>query len=87
MMLPIIAIIKIYCLKLLVMIIKDLFVCQQSKNKLEYLNIDGALVELDYVSQENKDIQKRRKFLFRIATKSDTEYFLQAPSEQIRENW
>ena len=55
--------------------------------KLEQMDLDGALVEVDYVSQENKDIQKRRKFLFRVVLKNDIEYIMQAPNQNQRKNW
>ena len=62
--------------------------CPQMKTaKLEQMDIDGALVELDYVSQENKDIQKRRKFLFRMVLKNDIEYIMQAPNLNQRKTW
>lgn len=54
---------------------------------MEKLDMEGALVELDYVSQENKDIQKRRKFLFRVVTKNDMEYIMQATNTMQRKIW
>ena len=51
------------------------------------MNMEGALVELDYVSQENKDIQKRRKFLFRVVSQNDVEYIMQAPNLNLRKTW
>ena len=55
--------------------------------KVEMMNMEGALVELDYVSQENKDIQKRRKFLFRVVSQNDVEYIMQAPNLNLRKTW
>ena len=55
--------------------------------KLELMDMDEALVEVDYVSQENKDIQKRRKFLFRVVLKNDIEYIMQAPNQNQRTTW
>ena len=60
---------------------------QMKMAKMEQMDVDGALVEVDYVSQENKDIQKRRKFLFRMVLKNDIEYIMQAPNENQRKIW
>ena len=68
----------VYCLLLLFVI--------QIKTRVEVLDVGGALIEIDYVSQENKDIQKRRLHLFRVEA-NNIEYFLQAPSNNQRNNW
>ncbi len=60
---------------------------QMKTAKMEQMDMDGALVEVDYVSQENKDIQKRRKFLFRVVLTNDIEYIMQAPNQNQRKTW
>lgn len=59
----------------------------QMKHKVGFMHVEGAIVELDYTSQMNKDIQKRRKHLFRILLPNRTEYLVQAPSDSQRTNW
>ena len=56
------------------------------KTKVDSLEMEGALVEIDYVSQENKDIQKRRRYLFRLEH-NNMEYILQAPTNNQRNLW
>ena len=59
----------------------------QIKMKVGFIDMDGAIVEVDYTSQENKDIQKRRKHLFRVEFENKTEFMFQAPSDAQRKNW
>lgn len=55
--------------------------------KVGYLDMDRAVVEVDYTSQENVDIQKRRKHLFRVELQNKTEMMFQAPSDDRRKTW
>ena len=51
------------------------------------MDVEDAIVEMDYTSQMHKDLQKRRRFLFRLAMPNEIVYLLQAPSENQRTNW
>ena len=55
--------------------------------KVGFVDIDGAVVEVDYTSQENVDLQKRRKHLFRVELSNRTEFMFQAPSDDRRKAW
>jgi hypothetical protein len=57
------------------------------KIKIGFYEIDGAMVEVDYTYQENVDIQKRRKHLFRMQLQTNTEFMFQAPSDDRRKTW
>ena len=59
----------------------------QIKMKVGSLEIDGAVVEVDYTSQENMDIQKRRKHLFRVELQNKMVLMFQAPSDDRRKTW
>lgn len=59
----------------------------QVKDKVGFLDIDGAIVEVDYTFQENMDIEKRRKHLFRVELQNNTEFMFQAPSDDRRKTW
>ncbi len=56
------------------------------KTRVDVLDMGGAIIEIDYISEENKDIQKRRQNLFR-AELNRMEYLLQAPSGKQRNLW
>ena len=45
------------------------------------------MVEIDYTSQEEKDLDKRRRFLFRLILSNKIEYLFQGPSENIMLQW
>lgn len=64
-----------------------LFSSMQVKDKVGFLDIDGAIVEVDYTFQENMDIEKRRKHLFRVELQNNTEFMFQAPSDDRRKTW
>ena len=51
------------------------------------LDVENSLVDIDYTSQINKDIDKRRSFLFQLILIDNTEYIFQAPSEKNRTAW
>jgi len=57
------------------------------KYKAGFVNLEGGMVELDYTSQLNKDLQKRRKYLFRLQLPNAVEYLMQAPSDHQKTNW
>ena len=57
------------------------------KMKAGFYEIDGAVVEVDYTSQENVDIQKRRKHLFRVELQNSIVFMFQAPSDDRRKTW
>ena len=57
------------------------------KYKAGFVNLEGGMVELDYTSQLNKDLQKRRKHLFRLQLPNAVEYLMQAPSDHQKTNW
>ena len=59
----------------------------QIKMKVGFMDIDGAVVEVDYTSQENVDLQKRRKHLFRVELSNSTQLMFQAPSDDRRKTW
>ena len=59
----------------------------QSMVKVGFVEIEGAVVEVDYTSQENMDIQKRRKHLFRVELQNRTQLMFQAPSDDKRKAW
>ena len=59
----------------------------QNKQQIGFVDVAGAIVEVDYVSQINKDLQKRRKHIFRLELSNGTEYLMQAPSDSRRTNW
>ena len=51
------------------------------------LDVENSLVDIDYTSQINKDIDKRRSFLFQLILIDNTEYIFQASSEKNRTAW
>ena len=57
------------------------------KTKIGFANLEGGVVELDYTSQLNKDLNKRRECLFRLQLSNAMEYLLQAPSDKQTSNW
>ena len=57
------------------------------KIKAGFYEIYRAVVEVDYTYQENVDIQKRRKHLFRMELQNNTEFMFQAPSDDRRKTW
>ena len=57
------------------------------KVKIGFANLEGGVVELDYTSQLNKDIHKRREKLFRLQLSNAMEFLLQAPSDKQASNW
>ena len=59
----------------------------QLKYKVGFVDLEDALVELDYTSQLHKELQKRRRHLFRLALPNDMEYIFQAPSDNQRTTW
>ena len=58
-----------------------------TQRKEKSVEIKNAVVELDYTSQINKDLEKRRKYLFRVMLPSSVEYIFQAPSDTLRSKW
>ncbi len=56
------------------------------KTRVDVLDMGVAIIEIDYISEENKDIQKRRQNLFRVEL-NRMEYLLQAPSGKQRNLW
>ncbi len=59
----------------------------QVKWKVGFVDVEDAIVELDYTSQLHKDLTKRRKFLFCVALPSEVIFLFQAPSEHQRTTW
>ena len=57
------------------------------KMKVGFYEIESAVVEVDYTYQENVDLQKRRKHLFRMELRNNTEFMFQAPSDDRRKLW
>ena len=59
----------------------------QQKHKTGFVDLENSLVEIDFTSQKEKDLDKRRRFLFRLILSNNMEYLLQAPSENQMLQW
>ena len=59
----------------------------QQKHKTGFVDLENSWVEIDFTSQKEKDLDKRRRFLFRLILSNNMEYLLQAPSENQMLQW
>lgn len=59
----------------------------QAQHKAGFLSLESAEVEVDYTSQIDKDLQKRRDFLFQLTLPNKVVYLLQAPGANQRVQW
>ena len=59
----------------------------QMQQKAGFADLDGSFIEIDYTSQQEKDLDKRRRHLFRLILANNAEYLFQAPSENQMLQW
>lgn len=59
----------------------------RQKHKTGFVDLENSWVEIDFTSQKEKDLDKRRRFLFRLILSNNMEYLLQAPSENQMLQW
>ncbi|XP_019854959.1 PREDICTED: uncharacterized protein LOC109583893 isoform X2 [Amphimedon queenslandica] len=59
----------------------------RQQTKLSSVDIEGASLEIDYSSQRDKDLDKRRKHLFRLTLTNKMEFLFQAASEHQMQQW
>ena len=59
----------------------------QQKHKIGFFDVLNAKAEIDYTSQMNKDISKRRKHLFRVIWANGAHDLFQASTEIQRNHW
>lgn len=59
----------------------------QTQQKAGFADLDGSFIEIDYTSQQEKDLDKRRRHLFRLILANKVEYLFQAPSENQMMQW